>query len=538
MELKKKTVLLLALVLAAALALRFHNLGEAHSLHQDEAVSGYDAYSVLLTGRDHWGDFMPVVFREFGQYNNQLQSYLTVPFVALFGLNEFSARAPWALLGALLALAAFLIARELDGEAAGLLAAAFAAVSPWMLFTSRMAVGSNLGHVFTAFGIACFFIALRRPRFFFAAALFFGLAANTYGLALAFIPLFLTGAFVLFRKQLLQEGNRKTVFASLALLMVLLAPLAVAHFTKAETNYYFSALATFNESNWANEKSFTSFQERFWGALGNYLSPVFWFDEDNRLDYDNYGYNGFLPAWLAALVALGVVVCTNRARRDARYRLLLWWVVAAAIAAALFIPSPVARRFNVASPAFETIAAIGAVLAVNWLRKKRKSEGVKKIVFLTLAVTAVWAVASTADFVRYLYDEVPLEANTYPYYGFGWKQAVEFAQAHPEYDKVIATTNTRSSTMAYVYFLFYWKYPPTEFQLQRHSKEVGRHNWVVVKAVGERVVFCKPDSCEAAAKSSKPLYVLNTTELPELKTLKVIADGNGFAFLRLAEKNL
>ncbi len=52
--LRAETFVFLALIVAAAL--RCANLGGVPpSLNQDEAVSGYDAYSLLLTGRDHQG---------------------------------------------------------------------------------------------------------------------------------------------------------------------------------------------------------------------------------------------------------------------------------------------------------------------------------------------------------------------------------------------------------------------------------------------------------------------------------------------------
>lgn len=529
----KATLALLFFVLVAALALRFYNLGEAHSLHQDEAVNGVDAYSILLTGSDHWGNFLPVLFREFGMYNNQLQVYLTVPFVALLGLNEFSTRAPWALLGALLVLPAFAVGRELGGDKTGLLAAAFVAVSPWMLFTSRMALASNLAHVFTAAAGACFFIAVRKPKLLPASAFFFGLAANTYGIALAFIPIFLSGAALLFKSFLLLQKNRGTVLFSIALLAAMLAPLAATHLSNPQTNNYFNALTVLNENNWANGKQYAPPHEWLAAGIMAYMNPFFWFSGFDKINFDNYGFNGFLPFWMIPFFALGALACANRVKDDERYLLLFWWIVAAGIAAALFIPAPNARHFNIASPAFESIAAVGAAFAVS-LAAKRGGKS-KAALFLLVAV-ALWAFVSTAFFLEYLYTAAPLEANKFAYFGFGWRQAVDFVQAHPEFDAVIATNRSKSSTLPYIYFLFYAKSPPREFQAQPHSKHVTASNWVKVTAIGEHVFFCNPNDCGDAARAKKPLYVLGSTVLPELKTIKVFSDETGFSFLRLAEK--
>jgi hypothetical protein len=65
----------------------------------DEASTGYDAYAMLLTGCDQYGEFLPLFARSFGDYNESLYRFLTVPAVAIFGLDVFSVRLPAALLG-------------------------------------------------------------------------------------------------------------------------------------------------------------------------------------------------------------------------------------------------------------------------------------------------------------------------------------------------------------------------------------------------------------------------------------------------------
>ena len=58
----------------------------------DEASIGYNSYLILTTGKDEWGRRFPLFFRAFGEYKNPLDIYLTAPFIAIFGLNEFSVR--------------------------------------------------------------------------------------------------------------------------------------------------------------------------------------------------------------------------------------------------------------------------------------------------------------------------------------------------------------------------------------------------------------------------------------------------------------
>jgi 4-amino-4-deoxy-L-arabinose transferase-like glycosyltransferase len=60
--------------------------------------------------------------------------------VAVFGLNEFAERFPAAFMGVLTVYLTYLLCRKLferDGEAVGLIAALFLAVSPWHTHINR-----------------------------------------------------------------------------------------------------------------------------------------------------------------------------------------------------------------------------------------------------------------------------------------------------------------------------------------------------------------------------------------------------------------
>ena len=77
---------LLIIVLIVAATLRFWNLGtNPPGLTPDEAALGYNAYSILKTGRDEFGKSFPIIFKSFGDYKPGLYVYLDVPFVAALG---------------------------------------------------------------------------------------------------------------------------------------------------------------------------------------------------------------------------------------------------------------------------------------------------------------------------------------------------------------------------------------------------------------------------------------------------------------------
>src|SRR3989344_3658266 len=110
----KKTSVYLAVIFLTAALLRVPLLGELPpGLTIDEAGQGYSAYSILKTGRDEWGDFLPLNPRGFGDYKPPLFMYMIVPSVAVFGLNGFALRLPSALAGILTVWVIYFLVRDL-----------------------------------------------------------------------------------------------------------------------------------------------------------------------------------------------------------------------------------------------------------------------------------------------------------------------------------------------------------------------------------------------------------------------------------------
>ncbi|HEU4326466.1 MAG TPA: glycosyltransferase family 39 protein [Roseiflexaceae bacterium] len=108
----------------------------------DEVVSAVDAWHLAHTGRDHLGHLLPLgAFEAFGDWISPLLTYLELPFVALLGPTPLAARLATALVGALAVPAAYGLARELAlPRAAATVAALVAALSPWQIFLSRVAI--------------------------------------------------------------------------------------------------------------------------------------------------------------------------------------------------------------------------------------------------------------------------------------------------------------------------------------------------------------------------------------------------------------
>ena len=96
----KNKYLFLGLIVALGVILRFFNLStNPPSLYWDEVSQGYNSYSILQTGRDEHGEFLPLArFIAYGDYKAPVYIYLDVPFIAVFGKTTLAVRFPSALI--------------------------------------------------------------------------------------------------------------------------------------------------------------------------------------------------------------------------------------------------------------------------------------------------------------------------------------------------------------------------------------------------------------------------------------------------------
>jgi len=200
-----KDKILFILIVILAIGLRFWDLGKnPPGINLDEAAIGYNAYSILKTGRDEYGQFMPLAFRSLDDYKPPLYVYLTVPSVAIFGLNEFAVRFPSAILGVGAVILVYFLTRELFKSAlCSLLSALLLAISPWHLQFTRTAYETGSLAFFTSAGLLFFLFGLKKWPWLILSAIIFGSELFLYQAAKVFVPLFLFAISIAYlRKQL------------------------------------------------------------------------------------------------------------------------------------------------------------------------------------------------------------------------------------------------------------------------------------------------------------------------------------------------
>ena len=181
--------LLFWLILAAGIFARVYRFGLVpNGLNQDEARAGYEAWSLLNYGIDTAGYHNPVYLTAWGSGMNALETYLMIPFIALFGLKVWVIRMPQLIVACLSLPTAYSLVKRTVDRRAGLMAMFMLAICPWHIILSRWGLESNLAPGFLLFGLYFFIRAAENEQYLLLSALMYGLSLYTYATIWPFVP--------------------------------------------------------------------------------------------------------------------------------------------------------------------------------------------------------------------------------------------------------------------------------------------------------------------------------------------------------------
>lgn len=474
---------LLILILSMAAVLRLWDLGGTPiHLTNDEAALGYNAYSILKTGRDEHGELLPIIFRSFNDWKPGLYVYAAVPSVAIFGLNEFATRLPGAISGIVAVWLIYLVVKELflnretiglhnKTEFTALFAGALLAINPWHIHFSRGAWEAGMSLTLTLAGIYFFLRAVRdKQQWILLSALLFGLTLITYQGAKLSTSLVVLGMLLFWRKKVFAI-HRKALFKSFLVGMVFVSFIAFTVFAgKASRLQVFSVFSyprpteviehIANQGNEGiNGLSYSLYHSELLqtvrGILGrwtNHYSARFLFFEGDWLHLNLSTPNtGVLLIADIFLLVFGFVGLA-KTRDNPSAKLILLWLLVAPLPAALSRDTlNGVRSFNLVVP-LVVVMAIGAV----FLFEKINSLKLSKLVVLFCFS------AYLLNFLYYL-DQYFVHMNVHnaKSWQYGYKQLVETVS--PLQDKYGQIVIPQSYNQPYIYFLFYQKYDPGKY---------------------------------------------------------------------------
>ncbi|HOX96105.1 MAG TPA: glycosyltransferase family 39 protein [Candidatus Woesebacteria bacterium] len=473
-----KKYLFLIIAIALGTFLRLWQLSAVpNGLTWDEAAIGYNAYSILKTGRDEHGAFMPLIFKSFGDYKPGAYIYFTVPAVAIFGLNEFAVRFPSALAGILAIFGVYLLVKELFSEKKLKPIRIFSidiniwdfsaialAVSPWHVHFGHGAWEVNVFSTVMVFAMYFFLRFIKNKSSIFPLISLVCLSLATYQAAKMLTPfIFLFLAIVYWRDfwhQTLPLLKPRKIVPLLPFILFALWILFGSIFSSAGNRL--ATLSVFNYKPGISEAT-----RQIDGSTSPYISL---FHNQTELSFhmvmsrylyhfspEVLFYEGSLFSERAHIPSLGVL-----------HPLEIIWLVLGLIWLTRLFPNkqtivilgllliaPIPASLTLAE--FSTYRALFMVIPLSIISGIGMYYGIQKIKWFIAPVFLLYFIVSVYVFDIYFLHSQAVFAKEFNY---GYKQAVEIIKENPT-QRVIFTDVLGQP---YIYYVFYTGYDPSTYQ--------------------------------------------------------------------------
>jgi 4-amino-4-deoxy-L-arabinose transferase-like glycosyltransferase len=493
----QKLITILIILLAAVL--RLWRLGDYPALNADEASIGYDAYSLIETGKDQHGNPWPIHFQSFNDFKPGLVVYLVLPFVKIFGLSAWSIRLPGALLGVATVYMLYLLVREIFKKRLleignwklEILAAAMLTISPWHIHFSRGIWEVNIATFFMLMGVYLFIKGINSQKYLVFSVLNFVLSLYTYHSARVVVPLLVLGILFIYKGKVLK--NTKKFLIAGAVGLVVLLPLGY-DLTKGAVLSRAAGVVLFADPGMierVNEQrsehgNFTGlFPLILHNKIANYgleflknysehFHGLFLFVSGEEIERNRVPETGQMYLFDILFVLIGFFyILRTFSLQPKAYGIIMLWLLIAPIAAALTFQSPHALRAQNMAVPLAIISSLGMVKIVLWLN----SPG-RQISLFALGVFVFW------NFTRYQHMYWVHMTKEYPFSSqYGLKELVGYINSEDQkFEKVLVTDKY---DQPYIMFLFYKRYPPQEFQSSHKLSIPDRFGFSTVRSFGK-----------------------------------------------------
>lgn len=444
----KTSLKLLSLVFLLALFLRLFKLSEfPFGFHADEVRVGWNALSILETGRDDRGNKFALYYNTFGDFRPTGIFYLTIPSLALFGRNEFAVRFPSALLGALTIFPLFFFVKRITNKKAdriGLLASFLLAINPWHISTSRATSEVVISLFFTLWGLYFFVSAIQKKglKYWLLSFLFLVISFFFYHSVRLLAPLFLLALIFYFFKNI----KRLEIFKPALLTLGALSLVTLLLVSNKEAKGRFSQVSIFSDLDVKYELSRMPFEEgpnkvfvarlfhnkpsvyirRLVNEYTKYFSSSFFLEPTvpKPARYQTVGV-GLLTYAEFLLLILGTIAI---AQKRTSYLPLLLLIISPFAAALTTEDAPNLHRSLYMVIFLATVEAYGFIFLVEKLKKYKFTE---KVLYLILFSNLVFFLH-----MYFVHSKVHLPL----YRNVGAKGlALSLNKLQNDYDKIILT---------------------------------------------------------------------------------------------------
>ncbi len=479
----KKYSVLFILIIVVAVLLRFIALGDVpRSPDWDEAALGYNAYSLLLTGKDEYGTTLPVVLRSFDDYKPALYAYLAVPSVAIFGLNVFSIRLISALFGVATVIAFYFLVKKLTKhEAFSLVATLLLAISPWHLQFSRAAFEANLGLSLVVFTAYFFLKGIEKHWYLSLSAFFAGLSLYAYQSEKVFTPLFVCLLLVIYFRNLILI-KKKFLITALFVGAITLTPFIVYTIQNPESlarakgtvtlmterekikndNRYHDNVAQQNSLGRVIDSRFWVYGSTIVSGYFSHFDPKWLFLEGDNPRH-HAPHMGILYFFEFPLLLIGIYTLffdKKYLKSKSTKLLLAGWLLLSPLAPSVTNDVPHAVRSLTMLPMIEIMVALGGISLFTFIKNNRVYGRSLMYPFVVAGVVVVFFNIS------YYLDQYYVQA---PYFNakdwqYGYKEVVAKLESPEFKTQKIVVSDVAPLDQSYIFFLFYTMFDPAQYQ--------------------------------------------------------------------------
>ncbi len=455
----RKQYWIIGIMLAAGLLRFWHITQVPPALNSDEVAIGYNAYSILKTGRDEYAIQYPLTFRSFDDYKMPVYVYMVAAGMKVFGFGDFAVRFPSAFFGTLTVLLTYFLVKELfKRQDIANVSAFLLAVSPWSVQFSRAGYEANVAVLFIVLGVYFF---LRKS--FILSSVVFSFSVWTYLTPRIFVPLLVLGLALIYAEDLWKK--KLAVGLSILVGVVLLLPIirmslssqgqmrATGVSAFANPDDLKKSVSRIALDNSRGLRIFTIADNRrvtyaitFLRGYFSHFDPNFLF-LDKSIDKYRAPDVGLLYLFEFPILLAGAYVLVRKWSRSSAA--LFYWVIAAPVAAAFTLQLPHPVRTLVFLPVFQIISAVGLVAVWNKVRRLR---------IMIIAVI----VLSVVYYLHQYFVFLPIENASYWY--VGRREMVEKINTVSHgYDTVYVSN---SLDFPYIFYLYYSPIDPLTYQRQ------------------------------------------------------------------------
>ena len=512
---------ILTLIFLIATTFRLWSLGgNPPSLDWDEASLGYNAYSILKTGRDEFGNHLPFSIRSFNDYKPPLYSYLTIPTVAVLGLTEFAVRLPSAVLGVaavgiIFWLTQLIFEKHQHKNSIALISAFLLAISPWHLQFSRAAFESNIALTFYLLTIASFLTWTKKQNVIWLIISAFSAAATLYSYhsARLVLPLMLLFIAINFRKNLLSKKSHLATAFITGLLLI--TPLMVVTFRGSAAERFNTVSIFTNAGIYTRESERVERIAEFKAESAPYKKILFsrkavlatmvirnYFEHFN-LDFlflhaDENGRHHASGMGLMYLIELPLLITgiISLAKSRTQNKNIVWaLLLIGPVAASLTTNTPHAIRSLLMLPGLIILTAFGIHSYFWWLQTIKP----KKLAPVLSLATCSLFIVNIFFYLNLYYIVSPFHFSQD--WQYGYKQLVtKINQVENQYNQIIVTNKY---DQPHIYFAFYNQINPSDYQTLAETahQQIGK---IKFEAIDDNHNFYPPGTLIAAEPGRTP----------------------------------